>query len=459
MKLNTPGKALFSTVWIGILAKGISILTTPLFTRLLGGEEYGRLAFYLSVIGIISGIVSPFVTGSQIYGIASKYKSNSPTIFLSGILPVLSIIGVICALLFTFSSLLTLNAVFILLITLQVLADSLILLYFTSERYNYKNKRVGILTVLEAVVAPIASILLIKLFGSSYVNRAFGILLPALLILLFLILYSLRKGRFDRSCSLLIFKSGAPLLPVSLLGALGTHADRLLIAFLLGNGAIAKYSVAHSLGAGLLFAVNALSASFIPWMLRRLDLGEEERIKKVSDTVIVILSCGAFMLCAFAPEAMAILAPRDYADAVFAVMPIALSAIPAFVSSSATAALLRFPVRGGFVLCKAVSLVAGIVSGLLLIPTLGYLGAGLAAFLAELSAALIYNYFLKKNKSEGISIKGSRLTLGVLFILIFLLPLFYGNLPVRILLMIIPSVILINIFSSERGLFFEAKKA
>ena len=42
--LNKPGKALVGYLGAGAVSKIIGILATPIFTRLLGSEEYGKLA-------------------------------------------------------------------------------------------------------------------------------------------------------------------------------------------------------------------------------------------------------------------------------------------------------------------------------------------------------------------------------------------------------------------------------
>ena len=110
-RIYAPGKALFSYLSTGAIAKGIGILTTPLFTRLLGVEDYGRVALYLGAVGIVSGIVSPFVSGGQIYRVIGKYKDNA--VFFSGLPYIFVTALVLCTLLFTFKEYFEIDVIFV----------------------------------------------------------------------------------------------------------------------------------------------------------------------------------------------------------------------------------------------------------------------------------------------------------------------------------------------------------
>ena len=56
--LQPPVKASLWFMVCGFLQKGISLLTTPIFTRIMTDSEYGRYAVYNSWFGIIQIIVS-----------------------------------------------------------------------------------------------------------------------------------------------------------------------------------------------------------------------------------------------------------------------------------------------------------------------------------------------------------------------------------------------------------------
>jgi O-antigen/teichoic acid export membrane protein len=232
--LNKPSKALLGYLGAGFLCKAIGILTTPIFTRLLSESDYGSLAFFLSLSGILLGILSPLVSGSQIYGILSKSGERAENVFLSGLFPIFSVTLLISAALFSTSLFFGWDLIFPGLLSLQILSDSVLFLYLTVKRYEYRGATVAVITVAESVLSPILSIGLIRLSGGGYLWRIAGLILPPLFISAFLILLQIWRGAVaTSSLAGKILKECAPLVPSSFLGAIGGYKDRLLTAFLL----------------------------------------------------------------------------------------------------------------------------------------------------------------------------------------------------------------------------------
>lgn len=454
-KLNVPGVASLRYLSAGVITKLIGILTTPIFTRLLSTEDYGSFAFYLSVLGVSAGLISPLCSGGQLYSELKNGESSS-NVFLSSLAPILGFCAILCIFLFTLSPVLNLGGNIILLILMQVFTDSAVCAYLAIERYFYHSRGITLLMATEAVSAPLISFILIKTFNIGFLGRCVGLLIPSVLIAFFIIVKSLiRGGRVEKNLSLTLARDSLPIIPSSVIGAFGGQIDRLLTAFLLGSGGIAKYSVAHSLGVGLYFVIAAISSALTPWMVRRLNSGEGTRIGGVIFTVGAGIGGASLILIGLSPNAMKILAPPEYSDALIAVIPIALSTLPAFYSSVCSAVLTHKRLGGKLTAIKLFSLSVGLLSGSLLIPTLGFLGAGLGVLFSELSQALLGSYFIKKiTPVVGISpfsISRSLLlpcSIGLLFLL------FSSVRLSRILLLLTSGAIsLFAVFNSREHLF------
>ena len=67
-EIPTQVKAAFWFMMCSFLQKGIAVITTPIFTRLLSTEDYGRL----NVFNAWYGILSIFVTLCLSYGVFSQ---------------------------------------------------------------------------------------------------------------------------------------------------------------------------------------------------------------------------------------------------------------------------------------------------------------------------------------------------------------------------------------------------
>ncbi len=460
-RLNVPGRASAWYLASGMFTKAIGILSTPIFTRLMSTEDYGSFSFYLSVIGIACGIVAPFCSGSQIYSVISKFKNKSCDCFLPASLPTLGFCGVVCLFLFTFARYFGFDFQTIFFISFQILFDSLILLYLSFERYDYRYKKVITVIISEALLSPILSVILINALGLGYIGRVLGLLIPSGSIAITILLTHIYKNRrvFQKEAAYLILESGSPLLPNAILGSVTTQSDRIIIAYILGQAAIAKYSVAHSVGVGLYFVITSLSSALTPWMIRRLDAGEGRRISNIVGIIGISLGACSLFLIALAPEALLLLAPSEYSDAVGAVAPIALSTVPAFFSATASAILIHKGYGRRLTSVKLISLFVGVVSGLLLIPRLGYFGAGMGVFLSEICSAIATILFLNKSddKAKIFSINSLAYSISIPICVGAFISLFSPSLPIRILLLIIPTTLLMRQYFPLREFITEKR--
>ncbi len=455
--LNIPARSSLWYLASGISSKAIGILSTPIFTRMLSAEEYGSFAFYMSVLGILSGIMLPIASGSQIYSIIEKFKVDKKHLLLSMSVLILTFSSIICMLLFAFSSILKLDFRIILLLSLQVLFDSVVLIYMSLKKYEYGYKTVSFISIFEAFASPLISVFLINRFEFGYLGRIVGLLAVSTTSAVFILFSSISSTK--RAQKVIVkahFQKSIPLIPSAAVGALGSHADRLLIAYMLGGTAIGMYSVAHTLGVGIYFLITALSSSLTPWIVRRLCAEENKRISEVISTVGSGISSASLFLIALSPEALSLLAPSEYLAALPAVMPIALSVIFAFFSTVLSTVIIHNG-KGAFLFfSKLISLFVSLIFGVILIPMLGFFGAGTSVLLSE--GALLFTDFLylkrigaKEVLSFNNMAKEFLLTLSVA-VLMFI---FRDSLSIRILLLIIPSVRLISTLSGGRGLLLE----
>ena len=74
--IKIPAKASVWYLAASALSKGVGIITTPIFTRLLSGEDYGGFALYMTLLGGASLICSAFNSGSAIYKGLNKNENK-----------------------------------------------------------------------------------------------------------------------------------------------------------------------------------------------------------------------------------------------------------------------------------------------------------------------------------------------------------------------------------------------
>lgn len=441
--IKLPARATIYYFAVSSAAKAIGVITTPIFTRLLSGEGYGEYTLYISWLGFLSLFVTGLVAGAHGYRRLSSAgdKKEEYTAALLGIS--LSFCGIICALLFTFRRFLGINYDLIAVLSAQLACDVVLAISYMRGRYSYEYKRLCTSMLAQATLAPALAVALIRGAHLGYKGRIYALLTASVLVAVPAIFRIYKRGRslYDARAWRESVRTSLPLLPHALSSALSLQIDRFIISAIMGSVALARYSVAHSVGAALSMATNALCAAVNPWIIRKLTRGEVDTVRAVTSGSLYLLCAAALAVIGIAPEAMRLLAPPEYSEATEAVLPIVLSSIPSLASSLGATGLI-YSERGGRVsVAGGVSSVCAIAFGFLLIPRYGYLGAGLAQLISQSAGAILIFAFLYSQEDENLlPIKRVFSIFTATSALATVLYLLDGNLILRGFLLLIPLV-------------------
>ena len=451
--LRLPARATIYYMLTSALAKSVGILTTPIFTRILSGEDFGKYTLYMSWLGLLTVICSGAISQTVIYRGFEKFKGKKEEFVFSAFLLGIGFTAVVCSLLFAFSPILGLGTDLAILLCIQLFCDETVGIFQTVRRYEYNYRALSLTNAASVILTPILSIALILGAEVGYSGRIFGLLLVSLGIAVphLLRLIGSGRGKFDRSMAKYVAAHTIPLLPHTASAALSAEIDKLMITAMLGAAALAKYSVAHTLGLGLGFAISALASSLYPWVIRKLSSGNGREVEPTFGALITALGGMMIAIALFVPEIFAFLAPREYAVAELATLPLLISTLPSFASSFITVGIVSKEKSGYTFYSAAASLATGVLLNIILIPRLEYIGAAIS-LLASATVGLIINYeFLKKSGGEEIfSSKAfiKQLLMSSAFTLAA--PLTYERPALRILLLIIPVTLLFNSYGILR---------
>ena len=442
-RIRIPAKAGAWYLAVGGISKAVGVVFTPFFTRLLGENDYGEFARYMSLLGGASLILGAFTSGSVIYnGLAKNPERKGDYLFSSMALSIIVSL-VLCLLSFAFSSFLSINALLLIPLALQLICDAVTAVMLGGERFSYRYTRVTIITLAGAILPPLLSAIWLKLFGGGFEIRVMLLLLVSFFIAAYSAM-NLLKGKRGRPMIKAAFKNALPLLPSGISSAVTTQSDKLILCSMLGTAALAKYSVAYSIGISMQFIATTVGSALAPWVIRRLQSGEVKRIKELITPMIITYSAIGLCVVALAPEGMMILAPRDYLDALPALPPIAAS-LPLFFLNSVNTLIIHHSGRTSYPLIISV---AGAASSLLLnyilVLSLGYIGGGLSLLISSALSLCLGLYFVRKSvPAMVIDIREMTFNIGVFFPVGWAMYSVYDNLPIRLFLLTIPAIMLL----------------
>lgn len=441
-KLKLPAKASLWYTVANLFSKLLGVLAVPLFTRITSQEEYGAFGVYMSLLGASSILLSSITSGSHILrGI--QENCNNIKVFLQSYLCVfLVFFTVICLLLFTLSPVFNVSIGLCTLLCCQILCDGILGIYLSFKRYFYKFKELFIILFMQAVLSPAIAILLISLKIDGLLSRVLGLLFAsipfALYALLIIGINKVKSEDFKINAKL-----GAKSLPLGISSALRCETDRLMTSGILGSVAMAKYSVAHSLGGALGFLSTSICSSLNPWILRRLAKNDIQGASFIIGEIYRIVFCAILYLVAFSPEALKILSPIEYWDILPAVAPIALSSLPSLIITTTTVALVF---RGKNGTCAAVSIaLVNLFISFGLIKAIGLFGASFSVLFVDLIGAVIGYSSLKKLKLENLLPIDSIFKTTIKLLPILIIMTLLKDFPqFRVLFLIPPSIMLLN---------------
>ena len=457
-ELKLPARASLWYMMAAVIGKGVSFLATPFFTRLMSDEEYGIFTLYITILGICSVICSAVYSGSGVYRALQVYKDKSDAITKAFLVVTISFSLVVCTLLFAFSTFLGIKSYLLLPISIQLICDGIVGLYYSRAKFSYQYKSVCTLSIIGSVLPPVISAMALPFFSGAQ-TRIYSLLAVSLLISLYALL-SLR-GKGEKAETGLVkysFRQALAVLPHTVSGALSGQADKLIITALSGSVALAKYSVAHSLGAATAFLGAAIGSALNPWIVRRLEQGKTTEISELLLPVFSFLCAFTLMPIIFAPEIISFLAPVQYSDALGAVLPIALSSLPAFLIATVTVGLV-FLEKGGYtVTLSLICAISSILLSLVFTMVFGYFGAGLALLVSQGIGSIFGFVFLRICKLYEM-FKVKKLAFEFIFTtLVGALALLCSDfLSIRVALLIVPSIMLLNLIFGYGRIIFEKK--
>jgi O-antigen/teichoic acid export membrane protein len=386
-----------------ILINATSLLTAPIFSRLLTTSDYGIVSNFMAwqSIGLIFiGLGLAYTIGNAKIDFPDELNQ-----FISSIQTLSSLVGImvfLIALLFLnpLSNLMELdeNLVVIMFIYLLFLPSVI----YAQEKFkfllNYKhNINISIFNTL-------GSIFFCWLFiqfvfeENRYFGRIIGLILPMTLFGIyfnFLNFFDLSYNKFIVHWKYAL-KISMPFIPHTLGMAVLTQLDRIMIIKIIGNSAAGLYSFGFSYAAIIVLFSNSISQAFQPWLYENYKNNNIEEIKIVSNNIILGLSVVMISLITFGPEAIMILGPENFWDAKYVVMPIVMGSFFQFLA--ATYSSIQLYHKKTIFIPIGTILVALINLGLnyIFIPIFGFKGAAFSTLFSFLILALFHMIMYKK---------------------------------------------------------------
>lgn len=392
-----------------ILLQGFAFVTMPIFSRILGSEQYGYYAIYISWVNIFASFLSLNIgagVGSGAYKFKNEYYSFKNSILMYTIC--FSLVGIIvCVLLYPLIVyVFSFNIDLYLLVLFTAFSSTII----STVNYILIYEKMALLKFIVSFILAFGNfglslifILLIKP-KELYLGKVYGHFISYLFIAIFLILYFLKKSGFRFSTRYLKFclLYGLPLVFHALSANILNQSDRIMMQKLgVSVSNIGVYSLVFTFSSVMSTILFAFNNSYVPFYYDYIEKNDKESIVNRSmnySELFTVLSIGFLML---SREVISILAPNEFYSGI--------ELIPIFVASTYCTFLYHFPVNfeffhGNTVFISIGTIIAALFNIILnyfLIGKYGMYGAAIATFFASLLLYIFHYIIAKSMKKEG----------------------------------------------------------
>ena len=329
--LPIQAKATFWFLICSFLQKGISMLTTPIFTRLLSPVEYGQYNVFNSWLGIITIFVSLNLSlGVYTQGLIKFDKDrNVFSSSLQVLTGLLTFVWLIVYLVFHdfWNQVFGLATTQMVAMLVMIWTTAVFNFWASEQRVLYKYKALVLITMVVSIAKPVIGIIFVKIANDKVLARIIGLVLVELIVYPILLLKQLRNGnplvniRYWKYA----LKFNLPLVPHYLSQTVLNSADRIMISGMVDDRVAGIYSLSYSISLIMTLFNTALSQAMGPWIYEKIKEKKEKEIAQTAYLTLICIAAVNILLIAFAPEIVRVFAPKEYFEAIWVIPPIAIS--------------------------------------------------------------------------------------------------------------------------------------
>lgn len=395
-------RASFWFLICSFLQKGISVITTPIFTRIMTPAEYGQFGVFNSWFGIVVIIVSlSLYLGVHIQGLV-KF-SEGRDVFTSSLLGLTTVFLALWTVVYIafhqfWNHVFMLTTVQMLAMLVMVWTTAVFNFWANEQRVRYSYRLLVAVTLIVSAARPILEIVLILNSDDKVTARILGIVLVELVGYSWMYFYQMKRGRkfFSKQFWKYALAFNIPLIPHYLSQVILNSADRIMIQSMVGSNEAGIYNLAYSLAMIMTIFNIALMQTLNPWMYQKIKERKDQDMAPTAYGTLIFIAVINLLLIILAPEAVAFFAPKSYYEAIWIVPPVAvgmyfmysydLFAKHAFYYEKTTFIMIAT------VLCAA----SNIVLNYFAINWFGYIAAGYTTLICYMMYSITHYLFMRK---------------------------------------------------------------
>jgi O-antigen/teichoic acid export membrane protein len=319
-------KASFWFTVCNVLQRGISVITTPIFTRILSEEQYGIYSTYLTWESLLLIVVSLSLHKSIMNLLVKTDKTDH--VLTSVVCLSLLITGVWLLVAISIapwlSQWLKLSVPLVICLFVYTTFFPVIECWTIERQFAFDYKKVAIETLLSSILSAGVGVLAVLFVSSTAEARVIPQVATAVLVAAVLLVFIFRKDRkgYDKKIWLFSLSFCLPLLPHYLSEFVLSGFDKLMINYMCSSEDVAAYSIAYSAGSIISLVTSAINSAFAPYQYKMIKAQKFDILKKVANVVLLLVAVMLCIIMLFGREIILVFGGEKYLQAEACVIPI-----------------------------------------------------------------------------------------------------------------------------------------
>lgn len=403
-KMSVAKKASLALIFAKFCQKGIAMVSTPIFTRIMDTDQFGAITNFTSWQSIIVIIATLNLSQGVFNNGMLEFKNDRNR--------------------FTFSALALANACTVAFFCVYAifrgqlhkyigLSDQLMTLMFAymifypafsywscRQRYEYKYKLLTVITILTTLLQMVFGVLavlsvsaqkqaLAKLYATEIVLIVTGIIMYIVIAI---------RARFKVKLSYVkyAFQFNIFLVPHFLAMTVLASGDKVMISSMVGNTETAIYGVSYTAASVINIFWQAIEASWTPWLFEHLNSNNRNPIKNRANQIITVFATISMACMLFAPEIMRILASKSYMEGIYIIPSVTAGVF--FTAVYALYMRLEYFSKKtkATMIGSAVVAVANVIMNYVFIKLFGYMAAGYTTLACYIFLSMYHYWYSRK---------------------------------------------------------------
>jgi O-antigen/teichoic acid export membrane protein len=455
-----PLKAALWSIFIILFQRFISLITLPVFTRVMNIESYGSYLVYSSWLTILS----IFCTLNLSYGVFNKtylkFESSNkqviPSFQLISLLSTITTFIIIYIITSINKSLVNLDTDIIIILFIELLFLGPTSLWLAKEKHNFEYKKVLIYSIAVGFMIPLINIISILIFSDQFRAKIISSAIINVIMGLLFLISNVKNDKMKIDFSIIRYALwfNLPLIPHYLSTIVLSQADRIMIDYYIDSTKAAIYGVSYTIGSLVLIIITGLNASYIPWQYKKLKNLEYDKIKNITKYINIMVFASIVISNFIAPELLFLLASKEYNSGLSIIPVITSSVLFIYFGNLFSNVEFYFEKRYFSAIASLIAATTNILLNLYFIPHWGIFGAAITTLISYLIYFLMHLMFSKNiigiNHIYPIS-QTILMVIGVVLISILSIYLYMNDLVfIRIFLFFLTIIIILILILKNR---------